>query len=180
MSLKKRFCVCLSLFFIIGGVCDAQDIIPFSYGPQDAYDVRVSTPESVLGYKVGEQFTPYYKLEQYLHALDKTSERVQLHQYGATYEKRPLYILIISSAENLSSLESIRARIKKLADPRLLSSENEAEEIIARTPAIAWMSYNVHGNESSGTEAAIQVLYQLAAGTDQKTQKLLDELEKKS
>ncbi len=176
MNVKWNPGVLLPLLLAIAGIGAAQDNPPFGYGPPDAYDPEVSSPQSVLGYKVGEQFTPYYKLERFLHALDRTSGRVQLKRYGETYEGRALYILIISSEENLSSLESIRSRIKKLADPRLLESAEEARRIIADTPAIAWMSYNVHGNESSGTEAAIRVLYQLAAGTDEKTQQLLDEL----
>jgi len=63
----------------------------------------------------------------------------------------------------------------KLSDPRI-TNESEANLIIKNSPASALMMYSIHGNEASGTDAAIKLIYHLAAGTDETTKKLLNDL----
>ena len=41
-----------------------------------------------------------------------------------------------------------------------------AARVAETSPAILWVAGNVHGNEESGTDAALRVLYQLADRTD--------------
>src|SRR5699024_11100725 len=60
---------------------------------------------------------------------------------------------IISSEENLRNLETIRT--DNLKNIGLLSGNANPEK------AIVWMSYNVHGNEASSSEAAMNTLYKL-------------------
>jgi len=38
------------------------------------------------------------------------------------------------------------------------------------------MMYSIHGNELSGTDAFVQLAYQLSAGTDEQTTKILNTL----
>ncbi|MGH3366291.1 MAG: M14 family zinc carboxypeptidase, partial [Nocardioidaceae bacterium] len=49
-----------------------------------------------------------------------------------------------------------------------------AEQIAERNPAILWVAGNVHGNEESGTDASLRVLYELAARTDCTASTILD------
>ena len=46
--------------------------------------------------------------------------------------------------------------------------------LVASTPAILWVAANVHGNEKSGADAALRVLYELADRTDCAVQTVLD------
>jgi len=141
-----------------------------------SYNPAIPTPEKILGYKVGQQFTPHADLERYLKTISAAAtDRMKLVPYGKTYEGRTLYYCIISAPENLARVEEIRKQAARLADSRT-TSPDEAAQIARNTPAVAWLSYNVHGNESSSTEAAIQVIYQLVAGTDERTTKLLRNL----
>jgi hypothetical protein len=148
----------------------------FEFLPGGTYDPEIPTPEEVLGYPVGERHTLYRKLEQWLQTLARNSDRVMLDTYGESFEGRGLFYLVISSPRNLARLEEIKSGLARLADPRLLTSSQEVEELIADLPAVVWLAYTVHGNEASGTEAAIQLSYQLAAGTDSLTARILDEL----
>ncbi|MBE0423887.1 MAG: zinc carboxypeptidase, partial [Lutibacter sp.] len=85
--------------------------------------------------------------------LGQNSTNVQLEKYGETNEQRPLYISYISSEENIKNLEQIRTdNLKRIGILKGIPST----EI-----AIIWMSYNVHGNEASSTEAAMETLYNL-------------------
>ena len=146
----------------------------FEFFPGGTYDPRVPTPRSVLGYAIGSYHTDYAGLERWLAAL-RRSDRVRVLRYGHSVERRPLYLIVISSPANLARLSAVRAGMKKLADPRTTTDE-EAERLIAALPAVAWMNHANDGNESAAFESAIQTSYQLAAGTDSVTRLILDRL----
>ena len=129
------------------------------------YNPAIPVPEEILGYHIGERFTDYRNLERYILALAEASDRVTIHQYGTSYQHRPLRVLYISTPENLQRLERIREDNLLLTDPRT-TTEQRANEIIETTPVTVWLAYNVHGSEASGTEAAILTMYHLAASTD--------------
>ena len=138
------------------------------------YDTAVPSPESVIGFNVGERAVRYSALIRYLRALAESSDRVVLTSYGRTHEGRDLYYLTITSPANHKRLDQIRADNAKLSDPRLLDS-GQADQLIESLPAIAWLDYSIHGDELSSTEAGMYVAYHLAAARDEATLKLLDE-----
>ncbi len=146
---------------------------PFYAG--GTYNPDIPTPTEELGYAIGERFTLYSNLENYYETLAETSDRMQMVPYGKSYEGRTLYTLIFSTPENLARLDDIRSAIARLKDPRT-TSPDEAAQLAESTPAIAWLAYNVHGNEAASSEAAMQVAYQLTAGTDAQTLDILDNL----
>ena len=99
----------------------------FEFFPGGIYDSKVPTPESVLGYPIGSYHTSYAGLERWLDAI-RGSDRVRIVRYGESVEKRPLYLIVISSPANIARLDAVRAATAKLADPRT-SSDAEAETI---------------------------------------------------
>jgi hypothetical protein len=116
----------------------------------------ITSPESFLGYRIGTHFTRHHQVMDYYKLVaSQQPNRVKLANYGTTNEGRPLMLAFIGSAENLQRLESIRQN--NLA---LVSGKQNAKP--ADMPVIVWLSYNVHGNESSSTEASLLTLYQLA------------------
>ena len=126
-------------------------------------DERVPRPEAVLGYPLGERFTHWDRILDYLDKLAAASPRVKAWEYGRTYEGRPLRLMAISSPENLARLEEIREDVLRLGDPASLKP-GEKDRLLRRTPALVWLAYGVHGNESSSAEAAMGAAYVLAAG----------------
>ena len=76
---------------------------------------------------------------------------MKLERYGETNEGRPLLAAVISTAENIRNLEQIRQNNLRLAN---LSIDKMAA-VEENAPAIVWLSYNVHGNETSSSEAAM-------------------------
>lgn len=174
-SYKALFVLIFAFFAFFAAILAAQEK-PFEFWPGGTYDSNIPTPESVLGYKLGDHYSYYHEMVDYIKALEKSSPRVKIFQYGTSFERRKLYYLVISSSENMAKLEEIRLNIAKLADPRKLTSADEAESIIASSPAIVWLAYGVHGPEASHFEAAMQTAYQLAAGTDKDTIDILNNL----
>ncbi len=115
---------------------------------------QIPSPEMFLGYELGSEFTLHFKVVDYYQKVAELSPRMKLLQYGETYEGRPLYVAFISTPANLERLDEIRMNNLRLAG--LESGEGEADG-----PAIVWLSYNVHGNESSSTEASMKTLHYL-------------------
>ncbi|MEB2773877.1 M14 family metallopeptidase [Algoriphagus sp. D3-2-R+10] len=115
---------------------------------------QIQTPEQFLGYKPGDRFTPHHRMVVYFEHIAANNPNVQLIQYGETNEKRPLIVAILSSAENMADLEQIRT--DNLRRTGMMDGEPST------SVPINWMSFNVHGNESVGMEAAISSFYTLA------------------
>ena len=129
---------------------------------------QLKSPEEFLGYKIGSRYTPHFKVVNYFNHVAANSN-ITLEQYGETNEGRPLYLAFISSPENMKNLENIRSNNLRLAN---LSKDNSAA-IEETTPAIVWLSYNVHGNETSSSEAAMLTLFALVDPSNTKTKEWL-------
>ena len=128
---------------------------------------QLKSPDEFLGYPIGTKFTPHYKIVSYFqHAAAAMPQQMQLKQYGETYEGRPLYLAFVSSAANISNLENIRKNNLQLAGLENGSATNMA------TPVV-WLSYNVHGNEASSSEAAMVTLYEMLRSDNPQHQKWL-------
>ncbi|MCY2687412.1 M14 family metallopeptidase [Salinimicrobium sp. TH3] len=113
------------------------------------------SPEEFLGYPLGTSFTRHHKVVEYFEHVAENSPLVKFQKYGETYEGRPLTYAVISTEENLQNLEEIRKNHLQNAGISTDSNASPAEK------GIVWLSYNVHGNETSSTEAAMKTLYEL-------------------
>jgi len=118
---------------------------------------NLESPNSFLEYQLGDKFTFHHQVVDYFKHLSENSDQIILKQYGETYEGRPLYYAVISSAENIRQLEEIRS--KNLAQTGLNGNLGATAE-----KAVVWLSYNIHGNEASSTEASMKTAYELLSG----------------
>lgn len=135
----------------------------------------ITPPEQVLGFKVGEKTATPEQIDQLMKLWASQSDKIVYQQYATSYEGRPLHLLSISNPKNLAKLPEIQQKVQKLANPSGQSS-GQLEQIINELPAIAWMAYSIHGNESSGADAALALIYQLIAAEDPKITALLDNM----
>lgn len=113
----------------------------------------IQSPDAFLGYELGTRFTNHYRVVDYYQYLAKSSDMVQLEAYGKTGEHRLLQVAYISTPENLQNLETIRKN--HLANAGIGTSNGVSDK------AIVWLSYNVHGNESSATETSMRTIHEL-------------------
>ena len=118
----------------------------------------IKSPSEFLGYEIGTRFTRHHKVVDYFIYVSNTVSNIKLEKYGETNENRPLYLAYISSQENINNLERIRE--SNLAQTGILEGNSDNKT------AIVWLSYNVHGNEASSTEASMLTIYELV--TDKK------------
>ena len=153
--------VCAVALLSLARMAAAQD--DFQFWTDQDYDPAIPSIEQVLGYAPGERITWHRDAIRYFEALaDAAPGRVQLVEYGRTWEDRVLIYAVLSAQENLARIEDIKAGMQSLTDPRRTSAD-AAADIIADQPAITWLSYGVHGNEISSTDAAMLTAYHLLA-----------------
>ena len=130
---------------------------------------NVPRPQSILRFDVGDFHTTYAQMEKVIETIAAAApDRVKIFDIGLTNEHRMQHLIAISSPENIARLDEIKANNARLTDPRK-TPPSEADAIIKNNPAIAWMAYTIHGNESASFEAMMQVVYQLAASNEPAT-----------
>ncbi len=134
------------------------------------YSEDVPSPLAFLGYKMGARHTRPDEIVDYFREIAAVSERVSLVKYGETYEGRPLIAAIVTSPNLQARLESIQADNRRLSEEPGAVTDDDLEAM----PVIAEMHYTVHGNEASGSEAALVLLYHLAAGSGEPVESLLE------
>jgi hypothetical protein len=158
----------LGLLLLVSGAATAQE----DWVPGSTYDAKIPTVKEVLGFTPPAQFTSFYETEKLLHRWAETSDRAKLVTYGEDYEGKKLYMLVISSPKNLAALDAHVGNLGKLTDPRTLGA-GELPGIVENTPASVMIS-TIDTSEASSVEAMQIVAYQLLAGTDARTQRILD------
>ncbi len=114
---------------------------------------QIKSPSEFLGYEIGSQFTRHSDILNYYEYVSENSNLVNFDTYGKTNERRTLSYVVISSEVNIKNLEIIRTN--NLKNTGILDGDVSPEI------AIVWLSYNVHGNEASSSEAGMLTLYKL-------------------
>jgi hypothetical protein len=121
-----------------------------------SFSQSLKSPDEFLGYQLGDKYTAHYKIVNYFQQAAIAMPKVmKLEQYGATNEGRPLLLAFVTSEENFAKLDEIRKN-----NLRLTGMLNDKPADI-NAPAIVWLSYNVHGNETSSSEVSMKTLYEL-------------------
>ncbi|RUL83111.1 hypothetical protein TsocGM_22750 [Tautonia sociabilis] len=144
--------------------------------PEIDADPAIPTLEEVVGHSWGADISSHAEVLRYLEALAKAApDRCRLVRYGQSVEGRDLVYLVLSAPETIARLDEARADNLLLADPRALGPD-EAETLIDRAPAVLWLAYAVHGDESSSSDAALITAYTLLADRREETRIWLNEL----
>lgn len=166
--MKSLLTVLFFLCFLTFGNAQKQPLT--YYLPDISYDEKIPTPEQILGYQIGENHISHDQLVYYMRALAQASERVTLIETGRSYEGRPLLLLTVTSEKNQKNISDIQAAHVALSDP----NDTEKRDL-DKMPAVVYAGYSIHGNESSGSNAAPLVAYYLAAGQGKEVEELLSE-----
>ncbi|MFL2639547.1 MAG: M14 metallopeptidase family protein [Flavobacteriaceae bacterium] len=162
-----------SLFFFLNlTFCFSQKNTDLSYYFSDtsSFDSKIPKPSSVtLGNKeIGYNHISHDRLLTYMRSLANSSDRITIVERGDTFEGRPLILLLITSKKNHSQIEKLRS--EHLA----LNTKFGENFDVSNMPIVLYQGYSIHGNEPSGTNAAMLYAYYLAASN---SKDLLNKLE---
>ena len=139
------------------------------------YSTSVPKPMEFLGFNLGERVATPAQISSAILKWSTTSDRLKVIEYAKTHEGRPLYSVFISSPNNINDLDTIKDNIERLSDARGIN-DRQAQIIIENIPAVAWMAYSIHGNETSGADAALGLIYHLIASEDPDVINLLENM----
>ena len=137
-------------------------VLPAPAQPAD----QLQPPATYLGYELGQQFTPHHRVVDYVRHVASRSPAVTVQQYGTSVEGRPLLLATITTPENHDRLGTVRRSNRQRA--------GLAEGTPQADAAVVWLSYNVHGDESVSSEAALKTLHALADTANTRTQGWLE------
>ena len=127
------------------------------------FDPKIPKPSSFLlgENEVGSSHVSHDRLVQYMYAIADSSPRILIEDRGKTYEGRPLLLLTVSSKENLNKINQIRENHISFTDGNIKKQSH-------KRPIIIYQGYSIHGNEPSGSNAALLYAYYLAASNNPK------------
>ena len=147
----------LIVFFLFLSISISAQKVDLSYYlPNNVtYNKSVPTPKEIIGHEVGEWHVTHDKLTEYMKVLASSSDRISIETRGTTYEGRPLLLLTITAPENHKNLEEIRQAH--------INATNNSSVDISKNPIVVYQGFSIHGNEPSGSNAALAVAYYLAA-----------------
>ena len=185
-----RFCLSCSVLFILAAPAAAQ--IKFARDPNQAIDQEytrkireyttepffnspltdylpaspnVPTPAVVLGDVAGApRKLPYAEdVYRYMRLLEKATPRVKVYSIGTTEEGREMIAVAVASEQLLEKLDENRARLSKLADPRLINlNDDEADKLVAASFPVYYITGALHSPETGSPTALMELVYRLA------------------
>ncbi|HYT04597.1 MAG TPA: M14 metallopeptidase family protein [Gemmatimonadales bacterium] len=139
---------------------------------------HIPAPRTVLGFEPGEdkRLADWPTLVRYYRALAAASNRVRYHELGKTTLGAPFVALAISSPQNLKRLERYRELNARLADPRTIKTNGEAQEALRDGRTIVLITSGIHSNEVGGHLTPAVLAYRLASDTSAATRAILDDV----
>lgn len=147
------FAIALGLLFSPSQTASFRD-----FGP---YRANIPTPNSILGYAVGDRHTVFHDQERVVQSIATMGgDRAKIFTYGKSTEGRSLRYVAISAPENIARLEEIRQKHLQLSQ---VKSESEAKAVTQELPAIVWINECIHGDETASFESAMELIYNLVA-----------------
>ncbi len=128
---------------------------------------QVPSPEAFYGFRMGTdgQLASWTEIKEYFQKVDAASDRVQLMELGPTTSGDRMIGAFVSAPDNIRNLAAIEAANRRLSDPRSLS-DDEAQRIADTQKAVLAIGCSIHATEIGATQAASELLYQLATSTD--------------
>ncbi|MFQ5568612.1 MAG: M14 family zinc carboxypeptidase [Rhodothermales bacterium] len=127
------------------------------------YSETIPSPLDHFGTIIGAPGILHYTHEiyGYLRALAAASERVEVRTIGETEEGREMIEVIVADEATMQHLDTYRADLNRLADPRTLTDE-EARQIIERAKPIYYITAGLHSPETGSPEMVMELAYRLA------------------
>jgi hypothetical protein len=134
------------------------------------------SPRDVLGFTPGDdrKVADWKQINEYFSRLDRASDRVMMQTVGESTLGRTLVAAFISAPENIRELDKYRDIQRRLADPRLVSSEAERDRLLREGKTVVVVSCSIHSTEIVASQMSMQLAYELASARDSDTREILD------
>ncbi len=170
INLMNKYALVLVVVFAFAKAMNAQVTVDPQldyYLPTDVtYNPDIPTPQEVLGYVPGKWHVTHDKLVQYMQVLAGASDRITIENRGVTYEDRPLVLLTVTSPSNQTNIDALRKAHQDGIDGKIATTDS---------PIVIYQGFSIHGNEASGSNAALLYAYYLAAAQGNNVEQMLED-----
>ena len=150
--------------------------------PVDAQTLQ--TPTQVFGHQIGadRKLVRWDGIVRYMQMADQASDRVTLREVGKSSHDRPFLVLEISSPETLRDIDRYKALQRRLyfqdhvpgGDPDAVHTAAQREELFSRHKTVVLITCSIHATEVGAAQMTLELVYNLATATDERTRKILD------
>ena len=133
------------------------------------------SPLEFFGFEPGSDrnLFDYDQLIAYCKQLDQSSPRVEMREIGESPMGKKMYMVFISSPENIAKLDRYKEINRKLAlDWKMKYSERDS--LISEGKVFLLATLSMHSNEVGPSQAFPQIAYTYASTTDPEMLKALD------
>lgn len=136
---------------------------------------QLVTPEEHFGFTPGDdrQLFLYEDLMEYMQQLADASPMVHVEQTGETSLGRPMYIVFVSSAENIANLERLKEINRQLALDDIPAG-TDRQALLEEGKVFFLSTLSMHANEVGPVQALPLVVYELIAGEDPRREIILE------
>lgn len=137
----------------------------------------VPTPLDHHGYISGapEKITYPEDVHAYMRAVADASPRVEVYPIGMSEEGREMIVVVVADEETIASLDTHKANLGRIGDPRSLTAE-EAEQLIGVTKPIYYATGAIHSTETGSPEMLMELVYRLAVSEEPFVREIRDGL----
>ncbi len=124
--------------------------------------VGQTSPETFLGFRVGSdrQLADYSQIKAYFEKLDLESPKLELLTIGESTLKKPMIMAVITDESNMSQLDTFKQIVRRLRDPRLISSQ-EARQLAQQGKVFLLITCNIHATEIAAAQMSTELAYKL-------------------
>jgi hypothetical protein len=142
-----------------------------------AAQAQLSSAKAEFGFNVGDDYEliNYTQLTAWWKKLDRQSDRMSVVEIGKTEEGRPMLMAVITAPKNFSRLARYKEIARRLALGQGLT-DAEAKKLSAEGKAVVWIDGGLHATEIVGSQALMELVWQMASGKDAETLRFLDEV----
>lgn len=132
------------------------------------------SPEEVFGFRPGDDYklASYEQMEVYYRQLAAESDRVEIREIGESVLGRTLYVLTISSEENIRNLDKYRAISEQLARARI--DEDTAQNLAGEGKAVVWIDGGLHATELAHGQMTSLLAHRVATEESAEMQAIRD------
>ncbi len=138
---------------------------------------EIPHPDEVVGFELGSDYNlaDLSQLYTYYEALAEASPRVVKEEIGRSVRGEPMYLLYISSEENLAQLDRWKEISARLARARGLS-DDEARELAREGKAIVWIDNGLHSAEVAHAQHAPLLAHHMATDESEEVRRIRDDV----
>jgi len=144
----------------------------------------LQSPAQVFGHQIGadRKLVDWDGLVRYMQMADQASDRVNLREVGKSSHNRPFLLLEISSPQTLANLDRYKGLQRRLyfqdhvpgQDPDAVHTAAQRDELFSQHKAVVLITCTIHATEVGAAQMTLELVYNLATATDERTRKILD------